>query len=140
MVHDDISDASDAATEWLTEMLYTGVGLGILAVNRFQVARRSAESALQDSTFDLGANPGIAALSDVLSDPERLDAVLGRFKDEISLLDDRLGGLEEHLSAAMARIEPDLPEAARELTRAAKRLLNEHGSDIRAVLGLKANP
>jgi len=135
-VQDDTSDPSDAATEWLTEMLYTGVGLGILAVNRFQVARRSAESALQDGGIDLTNSPGLAALSEVLSDPARLEEVLGRVKDEIALLDDRLGGLEDHLSAAMGRIEPDLPDAARELTQAATRLLSDHGPDLRALLGL----
>ena len=36
--HDD--EPIDPAVAWLTDLLYTGVGLGILAVNKAQVARR----------------------------------------------------------------------------------------------------
>lgn len=140
-------------TAWLTDALYTGVGLGVLAVNRLQVARRAAEKKLAPSASsgegsdpgDRGdapgpANPaaaGLTALSEMLADPDRASAILHRVRDELQELDDRLDGVENRLTDFLDGIEPELPPGARELAAALRSVASDHATQVRAVLGLR---
>ncbi len=133
-----MSEADDESptdpTEWLTDILYTGVGLGILAINRIQVARRDLEKR-QDRPD--GANPGLAAIQDLLADPDKAKRVVDRLHHELQDLDDRLDGFENRLSQILDGIEPDLPDTARTLTVALRTLAADHAAQVRAVLGLR---
>lgn len=126
-------NAVNDITTWLTDMLYTGVGLGVLAVNRVQVARRTAQKRLGAAE---PVNPGLAALSDLLADPERARAVIAKLRAELQDIDERLGGVENRFSGFLERIEPDLPDGARELAGALRGITDDHAAQIRAVLGL----
>lgn len=128
----DAQQPIDVVT-WLTDMLYTGVGLGVLAVNRIQVARRSAQQRLGNSE---PVNPGLAALADILADPERAQVVIAKLREELRDIDERLGGVETRFSGFLERIEPELPDGARELAGALRGLADDHATQIRAVLGL----
>lgn len=152
----DESDQRDSSeqeeiTAWLTDALYTGVGLGVLAINRIQVARRSAEKTLRDSsTTDAAADPsgdatvadnpaaaGMAALSEMLADPDRAAAILERVREELQGIDDRLDGVENRLVEFLDGIEPELPAGARELAAALRSVATDHATQLRAVLGLR---
>ena len=142
-------------TAWLTDALYTGVGLGVLAINRLQVARRAAEQKLTPSSNSAAesaagstgssdspgpANPaaaGLTALSEMLADPDRASAVLHRVRDELQDLDDRLDGVENRLTEFLDGIEPELPPGARELAAALRSVASDHATQVRAVLGLR---
>ena len=98
----------------LEDLFYTGVGLGVLAVNRAQVARRRVQT-----DANAGGRPDLAAplteLRDLLGDPQRLRSLLGLVRDELQVIDDRLGGVEHRLTAVLDRLEPELPDALGEL-------------------------
>lgn len=131
---DDSDDPTNDASEWLTDLLYTGVGLGILAMNKAQVAKRD----LKQQFSEAGAQPpDLDAIQDILGDPEQTARILERLRSELQDVDDRLDGVEHRLFAALDSLEPDLPPAARELSRALRGLANEHASQIRSVLGLR---
>lgn len=122
------------AVEWLTDILYTGVGLGILAMNKAQVAKRD----LQQHFSDAGTPPpGFDAIQDILGDPERTARLLQRLRTELQDVDDRLDGVGHRFSAALDRLEPDLPPAASDAARALRGLANEHASQLRSTLGLR---
>ena len=137
-VSDPRDEATDDATEWLTELLYTGVGLGILAINRIQVARRSAEKHLHDKGVALPSNPGLDAISELVGDPEKLSRVLEKLKGELADLDNRLDGLDNRFVDLLSHLEPELPDAARDLSAALRRLTNQPAAQLRSLLGLEA--
>ena len=133
-VPEDSDDPIQDAAEWLTNLLYTGVGLGILAMNKAQVAKRDLEQHFSEA----GAQaPDLAAIQDILGDPERTARVLERLRVELQDVDDRLDGVEHRFSAALDSLEPDLPPAARDLSQALRGLVNEHASQLRSALGLR---
>ncbi len=137
MVAENDGQSPNDPTEWLTEVLYTGVGLGILAINRIQVARRDFE---KNHDGDLPMNPGLTAFQDLLSDPEKTKRVMERLHHELQDLDDRLDGFENRFGDVLDNLEPDLPETARELVVALRALAGDHASQIRSVLGLRSRP
>jgi len=134
-VADPEEQAPTDPVEWLTDVLYTGVGLGILAINRIQVARRDLEKSHGGSDV---VNPGVAAIQDLLADPERTKRVVSRLQEELQDLDDRFDGFETRLTGILDDIEPELPGAARELAVALRNLAGDHAAQVRAVLGLRA--
>jgi hypothetical protein len=132
------SSATNGAdmTDRLADLLYTGVGLGIIALNRAQVARRSVGTQLRTDDRDGPLGP-LDALGDLLADPERARRLLVALREEIARLDDRLDGIEDHLSSIADRIEPDLPVAARELLGVVRSIAGDHAGQLRSVLGLR---
>ena len=120
---DDPDEAAEFdAAEWLTDILYTGVGLGILAVNRMQVARRHAQADLAERKSPHGFD-GLGGLFD---EPEKTRALLTKLRDELQDVDDRLGGVEKHFTGALERLEADLPEGARQLSEAVRSVTDDH--------------
>lgn len=146
-----VSDPTDAPppdpAEWLTDLLYTGVGLGILAINRAQAARRDLEAAVASSDEpnptaevlrSLLDNPAVTGMQELLSDPERTRNLADRLRTEMQDLDDRLDGFENRLAAMLDNIETELPPGAQDATKALRALATEHAAQMRAILGLKA--
>lgn len=131
--HDD--ESIDPAVEWLTDLLYTGVGLGILAVNKAQVARRDLQKQVEADELEL---PDLSFLRDLASDPERTRRIALRLRDEIQDLDERLDGIEHRIGSILAGIEPDLPEPLRDASRAFRTVATDHVAQLRAALGLEA--
>jgi len=131
----DSSESADDATEWMTDVLYTGVGLGVLAVNRLQVARRQALKRIRANPTAPG--PGMEAIAQLLSDPEQGRALLLRVRDELQEIDDRVGGIENRFLAMLDNLEPDLPEGARQVAGALRTMAADHATQARAVLGLR---
>lgn len=125
-------DPVTVITERLTDLAYTGVGLAVIAVNRFQVARRGMQDQLRDSDLD----PTLASLFSALEDPDRVTALLRRLRAEVAQLDDRVGGLEGCVAGIADRLEPDLPPGLREIVPALRSIATDHADQIRAVLGL----
>ncbi len=119
---------------WLTEILYTGVGLGILAVNKAQVARRDFESALADGETEL---PALSDLQEFITDPARTERVVEKLRSELGELDKLVGGIEHRVSSLFDAIEPDLPPSAREAADSLRALAGEHAGQIRALLGIE---
>ena len=136
---DPRDEATDDAAEWLTELLYTGVGLGILAINRIQVARRSAEKHLHDKGVSLPSNPGLDAVTELVGDPDKLSRVLDKLKTELADLDSRLDGFDNRILDLLNHLEPELPDAARDLSAALRKLTSEHAGQLRSLLGLEAD-
>lgn len=136
---DAVVESSDSpspeAAERLLDLLYTGVGLGILAINRFQVARRGFEQRFAESDAPV---PGLDGIQELLADPERTDRLMQRIRVELQDLDDRLDGFENRLSALLDGLEPELPDGARELSRALRIIANDHAAELRTLLGLEA--
>lgn len=132
----DSTDPADRTefdvAEWLTDMLYTGVGLGVLAVNRIQVARRHVQADMADR------NPaqGFDGLGSLLPEPDKARAFLAKLRDELQEVDDRLGGVEKQFTGALERLEDDLPDGARQLSAAIRSVTDDHATQLRAVLGL----
>ena len=131
--HDD--ESIDPAVEWLTDLLYTGVGLGILAVNKAQVARRDLQKQVEADELEL---PDLSFLRDLANDPERTRRIATRLRDELQDLDDRLDGIEHRIGSILAGIEPDLPEPLRDVSRAFRTVATDHVAQLRAALGLEA--
>lgn len=131
--HDD--EPSDPAVAWLTDLLYTGVGLGIMAVNKAQVARRDLQKQVEADELEL---PDLSFLRDLASDPDRTRRIAVRLRDELQDLDDRLDGIEHRIGSILDGIEPDLPEPLRDLSRAFRTVADDHVSQLRAALGLEA--
>ena len=134
-VSDQGDEPTDAAVEWLKDLLYTGVGLGVIGINRFQGARRDLQAQLADGTLD---GPDLSAFSELLSDPERTDRILAKLRTELQDLDERLGGFEHRLGSILDGIEPDLPEPLLDLSRALRSLADEHADQVRSALGLES--
>jgi hypothetical protein len=118
--------------EWLTELFYTGVGLAVIAVNRAQVARRSVEDQVRASEF----GPGLEAIDDLLSDPDRVTRIVSILRDEVGRIDERVDGIEDRLVELCERLEPDLPPVAAETVRALRHLAGEHAPTLRVLFGL----
>lgn len=131
--HDD--EPIDPAVAWVTDLLYTGVGLGILAVNKAQVARRDLQKQVEAEELEL---PDLSFLRELANDPERTRRIATRLRDEIQDLDDRLDGIENRIGSILASIEPDLPEPLRDVSRAFRTVADEHLTQLRAALGLEA--
>ena len=131
--HDD--EPIDPAVAWVTDLLYTGVGLGILAVNKAQVARRDLQKQVEAEELEL---PDLSFLRELANDPERTRRIAARLRDEIQDLDDRLDGIENRIGSILASIEPDLPEPLRDVSRAFRTVADEHLTQLRAALGLEA--
>ena len=131
--HDD--EPIDPAVAWLTDLLYTGVGLGILAVNKAQVARRDLQKQVDAEELEL---PDLSFLRELASDPDRTRRIAVRLRDELRDLDDRLDGIEHRIGSILDGIEPDLPEPLRDLLRAFRTVADDHVSQLRAALGLEA--
>ena len=131
--HDD--ESIDPAVEWLTDLLYTGVGLGILAVNKAQVARRDLQKQVEADELEL---PDLSFLRDLANDPERTRRIATRLRDELQDLDDRLDGIEHRIGSILAGIEPDLPEPLRDVSRAFRTVATDHVAQLRASLGLES--
>lgn len=141
---------TDEVTDWLRGLLYTGVGLGVLAVNRLQVARRSAQKRLSTSSAKTsddksgaaaqsGGLPAgaVQALADILADPRKAQLLVGRLLEELQDIDDRVGGIENRFTNMLEDLEPDMPESAREISAAVRGLTHDHATQIRAVFGLR---
>ena len=131
--HDD--EPIDPAVAWVTDLLYTGVGLGILAINKAQVARRDLQKQVEAEELEL---PDLSFLRELANDPERTRRIATRLRDEIQDLDDRLDGIENRIGSILAGIEPDLPEPLREVSRAFRTVADDHVTQLRAALGLEA--
>ena len=131
--HDD--EPIDPAVAWVTDLLYTGVGLGILAVNKAQVARRDLQKQVEAEELEL---PDLSFLRELANDPERTRRIATRLRDEIQDLDDRLDGIENRIGSILASIEPALPEPLRDVSRAFRTVADEHLTQLRAALGLEA--
>lgn len=131
--HDD--EPIDPAVAWVTDLLYTGVGLGILALNKAQVARRDLQKQVEAEELEL---PDLSFLRELANDPERTQRIAVRLRDEIKDLDDRLDGIEHRIGSILASIEPDLPEPLRDLSRAFRTVADDHVTQLRAALGLEA--
>ncbi len=127
--------STDGATDRLADLLYTSVGLGVLAVNRLQVARRQAVKRIRSNPS--GSGPGVDAIAQLLSDPEQARALLVRVRDELQDIDDRVGGIENRFLAMLDGLEPDLPEGAKQVAGALRNLAVDHATQVRAVLGLR---
>jgi hypothetical protein len=123
----------DAAV-WLADLLYTGVGLGILAMNKAQVARRDLQTALADGDKEV---PDLTELQAFITDPERTARVLDRLRSELQELDSVVGGIEQRVGSLFDALEPDLPPAAREMVEALRGLAGEHADQIRTLLGIE---
>ncbi len=119
----------------LEDLVYTGVGLGVLAVNRAQVARRRLQAEAVDTDLGELGQP-LAELADLLRDPERLRSLAATLRDELRLIDDRLDGLEHRVTEILDRVEPDLPAGLRELLGAVRTLTAENAGQVRSMLGL----
>ncbi|MFV2039425.1 MAG: hypothetical protein ACC660_04205 [Acidimicrobiales bacterium] len=141
-------EPDDEVTEWLMDLLYTGVGLAVLGVNRLQVARRSAQKhfATPASTGDepdTGTETrslptgALSAIAGLVSDPEQARSLLRRLRQELQDIDDRLGGIDNRLTDMLRDLEPDLPDGAREISAALRGLTYDHATQLRAVLGLR---
>lgn len=132
----------EALTERLTDLVYTGVGLGVLAVNRAQVARRSAQKQRGSGTGGSRPStprvPSVSELTGLLTDPEASRLALSRIRDELQRVDDHVMGLEDRLDAVLDRTGHDLPEPTRTLVRALRTLADEQATQVRAVLGLRS--
>ncbi len=123
---------------WVTDLLYTGVGLGVLAVNRFQVARRDLQKQVEAGELELPDISFLGDLGELADDPERATRIAAKLRDGLQDLDDRLDGVEHRIGAILADLEPDLPEPLRELSRAFRVVADDHLSQLRAALGLEA--
>ena len=117
----------------MTDILYTGVGLGILAVNRMQVAKRQiqADIAERKSSVDLD---GIGRL---FGEPDRARQLFRNLRDEFQDVDDRLGGVNKHSTETLEHLEAGLPEGARQLSEALRSVTDDRATQLRAVLSLK---
>ena len=131
--HDD--EAIDPAVTWITDLLYTGVGLAVLAVNKAQVARRDLQRQVEEEQLEL---PDLTVLRDLAADPERARRLAMRLRDEFQDLDDRLDGVENRIASIVSGLEPDLPEPLRDVARAVRTVAEDHVSQLRAALGLEA--
>ncbi|MEM7285327.1 MAG: hypothetical protein AAF480_03165 [Actinomycetota bacterium] len=132
---DQRDEPTDPAVAWVTDLLYTGVGLGVLAVNRLQVARRDLQKQVDADELEL---PDLSVLRDFATDPESARRIAAKLRDELQDLDDRLDGIEHRIGSILAGIEPDLPEPLRDVSRAVRIVAEDHVAQLRAVLGLEA--
>lgn len=132
---DQRDEPTDPAVAWVTDLLYTGVGLGVLAVNRLQVARRDLQKQVDADELEL---PDLSFLRDFATDPESARRIAAKLRDELQDLDDRLDGIEHRIGSILAGIEPDLPEPLRDVSRAVRIVAEDHVAQLRAVLGLEA--
>lgn len=134
----DVSESADDAgfdpTDKLADLLYTGVGLGVLAINRIQVARRDLQKSMGESDNGLSELGDLQAL---LADPERLGRVAERIRGELRDLDNRVDGIENRIAAVLDDIEPDLPPTLRDVSRLMRMVASEHADQVRAILGLE---
>lgn len=127
-------DVPNEAAERILDLLYTGVGLGVLAVNKAQVARRNATAEggiLEGSSFAASMDE----LERVVNDPDTVGAVLEWLRQEAQNLDDRLDGIEDRIDEALGRLEPELPDTARQFVSGLRSLAAEQAAQIRASLG-----
>lgn len=121
----------------LLDLLYTGVGLGILAVNRVQVARRQAIA--EGGALEGLPLPGsVQDLQQLVDDPETITAVVEWLRSEMRSFDARIGGLERTMGEALDRLEPDLPDTARQFVRGLRGLAADHADQVRSLLGLES--
>ena len=125
--------ASSPIPDKLTDLLYTGVGLGVLAVNKVQVARRDAEKRRKAGN---GSDP-LSRVQRAMAHPDAAATVLRRLHTELRDADERMGGIENRITALLDRIEPDLPPPAQELVSALRDLAADNSAQVRAVLGLR---
>ena len=130
--------SQDPTVAWLTDVLYTGVGLGVLAVNRFQVARRDLQQQIRAGEVDVPDLSFLGDIGDLADDPERASRIAAKLRAGLADLDERLDGVEHRIGAILADVEPDLPEPLRELSRAFRVVADDHLSQLRAALGLEA--
>ncbi len=135
---DGVDESGRDPAELLADLLYTAVGLAILAVNRLQLARRGLQCQLGDGGVAGAATPGLGAVEELFADPERASRLISTVQREIRDLDDRLGGVEQRVAGVLDTIEPDLPESLQGLSKAVRDLATEHGHHIRTLLGLPA--
>lgn len=131
----DSVDPAKAAADRLLDLLYTGVGLGVLAVNKAQAARRNAMGAggpLEGSALAAG----IEDFQKLMADPDTLAAVVHWIQVEVRNLDERFDGVEDRIDEALGRLEPDLPEGAQQIVKGLRSLASEHAGQVRSLLGL----
>lgn len=142
-------DTTNDITERLANLAYTGVGLGVLAVNRAQVALRKAErdlaegantaaatSATDDKDSGGAATDAASTLQALVTDPGTAIVLLTWLRNELQGLDNRLGGIENQIGDALDRLEPQLPEAVRPVVAGLRDAASDHAVQFRAVLGL----
>jgi hypothetical protein len=120
----------------LRDLLYTGVGLGVLAVNRAQAARRSA-TAPGGALAGTPLADALDRLDSVVGDPAMRDTLLRWLADEVRAVDARLGGMEHHLDAALERLQPQLGDNAAEIVTQVRTALTESAGAVRDALGLR---
>jgi hypothetical protein len=135
----DDDEQGPSIADRVEDVLYTVVGLGVLAVNRAQVARRRLQAEWADTDLGDLAAP-FSMVTDVLGDPEKVRSILDAARDELQSIDDRLDGVEHRVSAILDRIEPELPPPLAELTSALRNLANDNADRARSLLGLRLRP
>ncbi|MGI9622119.1 MAG: hypothetical protein ACR2PK_04715 [Acidimicrobiales bacterium] len=131
---EDAETSQDEPVDRLADLLYTVVGFGVLAVNRVQVARRSAQAGAAGTAANL---PGTDDLRALLSDPQTMRNIAVRLRDELQDLDNAVGGFDNRVNSLLDDIETELPENATWVTDMLRTVADDHIVQMRSIVGLE---
>lgn len=131
------STTTDDLTKALRDVLYVGVGLGVIAFQRMQVQRndftKQVKAHLADARQQIeqmnSANPDLAG------DARRsFDKLTEGFEERVKVVEERLVALEDQFDGIFDQIEEKLPEPARDLVKQARDTAKEARTQVRSLV------
>jgi len=129
--------STDDLTKTIKDVLYVGVGLGVIAFQRAQVQRvdltkqiKAQFGEARDQVEKMGGGS-----DDLRAEARRqVERLADGFDDRVQLVEERLDTIESQFDGLLDQIEEKLPEQARELVKQARDTAKEARSQVRALV------
>ncbi len=106
----------DQLTKVLRDVLYVGVGAGVIAFQKAQVQRREFQAQLA------------AQFEDVRS---QIESAAGKVEDRVKLVEERIEAAEERIEAMLDQVEDTLPEPTRDAFKQARKVAQDTRTQVR---------
>ena len=113
----------DNLTKVLTDVLYVGVGAGVIAFQKAQVQRRELQALLTSQFGDARS---------------QFESVASKVEDRVKLVEDRIEAAEERIDALLDQVEDNLPTQARDSLKQARRVARDTRDQVRSIVNRAA--
>ena len=113
----------ETAIKAAKDVVYVGVGAGVLAIQKAQVQRRELQKQFG---------------SQVDEAKDQLGSVAGMVEDRVKLVEERLESVEERLDTLLDQVEENVPEQAREIIKQARKAAKDARGQVRQLVNRAA--
>jgi dsDNA-specific endonuclease/ATPase MutS2 len=113
----------DNLTKVLKDVLYVGVGAGVIAFQKAQVQRRELRAQLTSQFGEART---------------QFETVASKVEDRVKLVEERIDAAEARLDTLLDQVEENLPEQAREPFKQARKVAKDTRTQVRSLVNRAA--